>query len=381
MNEKRSGRLRSNDSKGPSPACLRFPFCLLLLAAFLGVQLLLPGCSSRDTGEQDKPIPVEVQLPSRKDVAVTLDFVGEVRGKREANLSFEVSGKVALTKAELSESVSKGAVLAELDDTQARANLAQAELAFAKAKMDAERTEKLHKEGIASDHQLETAHLTMEQARAALTSAEEYLQNCRLVAPFAGFVAARNIELGEVITPMAMPAPNFVLVDISSVKVKIGVPESEIGLVKPGQDVTLKVSAYRDKKFAGRVTAVSPLVSELTRTAETEVLVQNPGGSLKPGMTAELSVRLGTRKNTLVVPEKCVRREVGIAQLFVVKEGRAHHVSVKTGVVEGTWIEVLEGLADTDSVIVAGQFGLKENDKVSVVGVHSGGQGRDSSGT
>jgi multidrug efflux pump subunit AcrA (membrane-fusion protein) len=94
-------------------------------------------------------------------------------------------------------------------------------------------------------------------------------------------------------------------------------------------------------------------------------------------MTAELSVRLGVRPSALVVPERCVRREVGVAQLFVVTDGKARQVRVKTGIVDGTWVEVLEGLGDTDSVVVAGQFGLKESDKVTVVHVQSGTQNRD----
>lgn len=355
---------------------IRFFAALLALSACGGF-LLAAGCSSRDSAEKDRSIPVEVQLPSRRDMTVTLDFVGEIRGNREANLSFEVGGKVASINAELSAFVNKGNVLAELDDTEARANLVQAEVAFVKAQMDAERAEKLHKEGIVSDRELESARLGMEQTKASLTSAREYLKNCRLVAPFSGLVAARSIELGEVITPMAMPAPNFLLVDISSVKVKVGVPETEVGLVKAGQPVKVRVSAYPDREFDGWLKAVSPLVSEITRTAEAEVVMENPGGVLKPGMTAESSVRLGVRSGALVVPERCVRREVGVAQLFVVTNGKARQVRVKTGIVDGTWVEVLEGLGDTDSVVVAGQFGLKENDRVTVVDVQSEAENHD----
>jgi membrane fusion protein (multidrug efflux system) len=336
---------------------------LFLISAIFGLML---ACSAGEKGEEERPVLVEVQFPSRKDLTVKVGFVGEIRGRKEARLNFEVGGKVARIEADVGRSVQKGDVLAVLDDTNSRANLTQAEAAYSKAKLDAERNQKLHNDGIASDHQLESARLAMEQARAAFVSAEKMLSDCTLRAPFSGFVAERNIELGEVIVPMTMSAANFVLVDISSVKVKIGIPESEIGRISPGQEATLSVAAYPGREFAGKVSTVSPLIGEYTRTAEAEIVVANPDGVLKPGMTAELSVTVDTRTNALVVPESCVRREVGIATLFVVKGERAEELKVETGVVEGGVIEVLSGLGEQDSVVVKGQFQLKDNSPVKI---------------
>ncbi|UCF78021.1 MAG: efflux RND transporter periplasmic adaptor subunit [Candidatus Eiseniibacteriota bacterium] len=337
-----------------------------LLVLVGAVLLCVPGCSPREQSQEEQPVPVEVRLPERMDLSVNIEFVGEIRGRKEANLSFEIGGKVARVEVDVGRSVGKGDVLAVLDETKTKAHLLQAEVAFSKAKLDAERTERLHKDGIASDHQLETARLTMEQARASFVSAEETLRDCTLRAPFSGFVASRNIELGEVIVPMAAAAPNFVLLDISSVKVKVGVPESDMGKIEVGQSAALSVSAYPDIQFEGRVSTLSPLVGEYTRTAEAEIVVENPGGTLKPGMTAKVSVRVNTRENALVVPESSVRREVGIATLFVVKDGRARELKVETGIVSSGAVEVLSGLSEQDSVVVKGQFQLKHNSLVRV---------------
>ncbi|KPJ60703.1 MAG: hypothetical protein AMJ46_05465 [Latescibacteria bacterium DG_63] len=340
---------------------------MVLLILVMTVLTFMSGCSSREQSEEERPVLVEVQHPQRQTLTVNSDFIGEIRGSKEANLNFEIGGKVVRIEAEVGGSVNKGDVLAVVDDTKSRANLLQAEVAFSKAKLDAERAERLHKDGIASDHQLESARLAMEQARASLVSAEQALRDCTLRAPFSGFVADKNIELGEVIVPMAMTAPNFVVVDISSVRVKIGVPESEIGSIRQGQEATLSVSAYPGRQFEGQVSTVSPLVGQYTRTAEAEVMVKNQNGSLKPGMTAELSVKVDTRENALVIPEAAVRREVGIATLFVVSEGRAHERKIATGVVGSGLVEVLSGLSEQDSVVVKGQFQLKDNSRIRIV--------------
>ncbi|MFH0778806.1 MAG: efflux RND transporter periplasmic adaptor subunit [Candidatus Eisenbacteria bacterium] len=345
---------------------------LFWLVLFSAAVVLLGSCSRDGSKEERKAVPIEIGFPERKDLMVVLTFVGEIRGQREAGLTFEVGGKVVRIGVGLGDSVEKGDVLAALDDTKAQANLVQAEAGYSKAKLDAERIERLHKDAIASDNQLEGARLAVEQARAAFVSAQEMLKDCSLVSPFSGLVAQRNVEFGEVILAMGGGPPDFIVVDISSVKVKLGIPESEIGRVKVGQKASLSVAAYPEREFEGVVSSVSPLVGSPTKTIEAEVAVKNPDGALKPGMTVDLRLVTGERKGVLAVPERALRREVGIATLFVAKDGKAHEQKITTGVLDGGWVEVLSGLGERDSVVVRGQFQLKENDRVQIITAAAG---------
>jgi multidrug efflux pump subunit AcrA (membrane-fusion protein) len=179
-------------------------------------------------------------------------------------------------------------------------------------------------------------------------------------------VDKRMISEGEMST-RANPKGVYRLVIDKLLKFKAEVPEVYTSQVKIGQKVQIRSEAYLDKVFEGVVSRVSPTVDRLSRTFEIEVLVPNPTRELKSGGFAKASIltRLETQAKT--VPVEALVTAVGTTKIFIVENGKAHAVEVKTGVAERKWVEIIAGDLNTDSqVITSGQNQLAEGTKVKV---------------
>ncbi len=178
-------------------------------------------------------------------------------------------------------------------------------------------------------------------------------------------VAERMISEGEMVS-RTNPKGVFSLVIDKLLKFKAGVPESYTGQVKLGQKVQLHVEAYPDKIFEGIISRVGPTVDRLSRTFQIEVLVPNLSRELKPGGFAKGSIltRIDTQAKT--VPVEALVTAVGTTKIFVVQDGKAHVVEVKTGVAERQWVEILSELDLNSQVITSGQNQLTEGTRVKI---------------
>ncbi len=178
-------------------------------------------------------------------------------------------------------------------------------------------------------------------------------------------VADRMISEGEMASH-TNPKGVYRLVIDKLLKYKAAVPECYTGQVKIGQKVQLRVEAYQDKVFEGAVSRVSPTVDRLSRTFQVEVLVPNLVRELKPGGFAKASIltRLETQAKT--VPVEALVTAVGTTKIFVVEDGKAHAVEVKTGAADRNWVEITGQLDLNSQVITSGQNQLAEGTKVKV---------------
>jgi membrane fusion protein (multidrug efflux system) len=340
---------------------IRWSFMPMLLMITIAV-----GCGQKGQ-EQDvtEAISVQVVRPMGSEIEDVLHFIGELRADKEAKLDFNYSGRIAALDYEVGERVKRGAVMARLEQEEIRARLEQAKAAHEKAKADLDRVERLHAQEIVSDDRLESARVAAKSSRAAYVMAQEALKNSSVIAPFSGSVAEKNGEVGEYYNAMMGGPPVYRLVKVDTVKAIIGVPESEVPRVKVGQDARLIIETYPDRVFWGTVTRVGLDIDRYSRTLEVEISAANPEGLLKAGMLADIELVVERRQDALTIPQKAVIRDMGLEHVFVVKDGQAVKREVVSGAVQNGRIEIREGLTDHDQVIVEGQFGLKEGDRVS----------------
>lgn len=182
-----------------------------------------------------------------------------------------------------------------------------------------------------------TARAAAQAARVAVSQAEKGIRDVTVLAPISGYVADRPADVGEYVSTSSKVAT---IVRTNPLRVRIDIPEQAISTVRPGQSVSVSVSTYPDRAFAGRVARVSPNVSSTSRTLTVEAEVDNGENLLKPGQFATIRVLMPQTDPAILVPARAVRIDGTTARVFVIQDGVARERLIATGQQEGDLIEV-----------------------------------------
>ena len=351
---------------------------------FLWPQQSRTGLPVRDASSQAAP--VAVTPIERGPIELRRIFSGALEAPAQFDVAPKVSGRVERLAANLSDTVSRGQLVAELDNdeyvqavAQARAELAVAEANLAEARSaleiagrELERITRLRERGVASESNLDTAQANrlakeaqLEVARAGVTRAEAALETARIrlgytriTADWSGgddqrVVAERFVDEGETV---AANAPLLRIVELDPLNGVIFVAEKDYGRLQPGQEVSLAADAYPGEAFGGRIARIAPVFREATRQARVELTVDNPGHRLKPGMFIRATVVLEHVADAVIVPEAALATRNDRTGLFVVSADgrRVSWRQVRVGIREGSRVQVLgEGIAGR--VVTLGQ--------------------------
>jgi multidrug efflux pump subunit AcrA (membrane-fusion protein) len=195
-----------------------------------------------------------------------------------------------------------------------------------------------------------TARAAAESARVQVAQAEKGLRDVTVYSPISGYVSDRPADVGEYVSTSSKVAT---VVRTNPMRVRIDVPEQAISNVRAGQSVSVTVSDYPDRAFAGRVARVSPNVSAQSRTLTVEAEVENGESLLKPGQFATVRVLMPQTDPAILVPARAVRTDNGTSRVYVIKDGAAHERLVATGQVEGDLIEVKGNVAADELVAIS----------------------------
>jgi RND family efflux transporter MFP subunit len=328
--------------------------------------------------------PVKVFKVRRDRITEKITYTSTLEARTKINITPEVGGKIARIDVQEGDRVAQGQVLAELETEtirlqlrQAQAAVAVAAAAHADAQRNKERMDRLIKENAVSEQQREKVQLAfdsasaqLEQARAGLNLAQHALDVSIMKAPFAGVVASKNAEVGDVINPMmggfggGGAGGVLTLMDYSRIKVEVDVSSEDIGRIRKGQEAILRVGAFPGRDFRGVVRLVNLTANPLSKKFGVEASFDNPEGLLRPGTFGDIVFELESHENALVVPQKAVLEN---GYVYVVEGGKAVKKPVTLGLQNTTMIEVLDGLTEGASVVVEGNYGLEEGAVVQIL--------------
>jgi membrane fusion protein (multidrug efflux system) len=341
----------------------------------------------RGAGEEEqaaRTVPrVGVQIVGRGDLVREVDVTGQIMPLAEVTVIPKITGRLdrfRLPSGELVEEgvqVRAGEVIAVLEHAALAAAVKQAQAAVEVARVtavDAEREkrrwEALYAEKSATEQQrdkaitaFEMARAQVAQAEAALQHAEVMLEEATIEAPITGIVSRRFVDEGDMVGPNT---PLVKIADYGTVKVVAAVSERHISFLRPGETVVrAAVDTFPGVVFSGTVHRVGVALDPLTRTVEIEMRLPNPDARLQPGMFARTVMALERREGVAVVPEYALLRTAeGDAFVFVADDDRVRKRSLRLGLNQGLFHEVLEGLVPGETVVVRGQRNIREGDAV-----------------
>lgn len=355
----------------------------MAILVLLGIYLVL-----RATVFAPKPIPVRVISVERGRVerTVTNSKAGTVKARLRAQLSPESSGRVVEISHRKGEMVKQGELLIRLNDLSQRAQLAQAKSNFEaaqalhreacfrseRAASELERNRKLAADEVVSmdlveqlqsnfdalRQSCESTLAKVEQASAAIEVAQAELAKTAIFAPFDGVIAELTTELGEWISPapamMVVPA-TVDLINTSSIYLSAPMDEVDSTVIQKGQAVRAMIDPFPQKQFAGHVVRVAPFVLDIesqNRTVEIEVELEDRAfaAQLLPGTSADVEVILEVRDNVLRIPTSSVLQG---NKVLVAQNGALEERSVTTGVRNWAYCEIVDGLAEKESVVTS----------------------------
>jgi RND family efflux transporter MFP subunit len=205
-------------------------------------------------------------------------------------------------------------------------------------------------------------------AAAQMHEASKRLSDTRLVAPVAGFVGMKRIDVGN---SVGSGTPVISVLDLDPVKVRVGIPESEIGKVREGARAVVTIPALDGRPFEGKVEAVGVAADPSSRTYTVKIAVPNKDHLLRAGMVAEARIYSDVQTNTLTVPGNAIVHDArGLTQVFILDavRNRVYARRVEPGELVGNEIEIRTGIAATDRIVIAGQQNVREGSPATVVG-------------
>jgi len=235
--------------------------------------------------------------------------------------------------------------------------------------------ERLRKENAVSEQQnekirlaYEAARAELDRAKAALNLAEYNLDVSIMRAPFSGVVASKNAEVGDVINPMmgsfSTTSGVLTLVDYARVKVQIDVSYEDIVRIEKGQTAYLTVDTYPENKFEGKILVVNKAADPVTKKFHVEVAAENPERLLRPNTFGEIMIEVISHEEALGVPQNAI---LDSTHVFVLKDdSTVTRREVTLGLQNTNLVEVTTGLEPGEVVVVEGNYGLADGEKVEV---------------
>jgi membrane fusion protein (multidrug efflux system) len=371
-----------------------------LVVVVLGlVAFRLTSIGAKQDQRKNRVITVGTSSPTRQDLDIRLSYTADIQPYQLVNIFSRVDGHIAKLHVDKGDWVNANQLLVEVDHTdyvhavnQARANLAAAKANVARqeatlknVKLTLDRMQALIKDQFVSQQDLDNAQVNFESAAAqldsfqaqvkqmevALAQAETNLAYSYIRAPFAGYIAERNLDPGAYVNASSgststMSRGIVSLHQIEPVRILIEVVEKDVPLVKMDQKAEIRAEAYPDRVFEGAVTRIVQALNRATRTMTVEVDLPNKDKALKGGMFARVDLMVGTHLDAVQIPVDALTRLEDLQYVYIVKDGKAVQVPVEVGQRSEHRIEITKGLDGTEQVVVSGKDLISHGTPVQV---------------
>jgi membrane fusion protein (multidrug efflux system) len=335
----------------------------LLLVLFL---TLLAGCgageaSVADVAQAEALMPVEVMLPETRDIFETLETTATVESDAEAPVLARASGEVVEILVEEGDRVEQGQILARLDGERLHLQMLQARASLDRTSREYERFVSLRERGLVSASAVEGLGFDVD----ALTATYELMRlnygYTTVRATIAGVISSRDVKVG---THVEAGTPVFRITETSRLVAYLHIPQLELARIGSGARARVQVDAMPGHQFMATLARISPTIDTRNGTFRATVYIDNEDGLLAPGMFSRFSIAFEEHADALVVPTRALVQEDGAHVVYVVDNGAAVRRKVKVGIESAGVTEILEGLEAGDSVVVTGQYSLRDGSKV-----------------
>lgn len=392
---------------------------LIVIVALVGVGIAKHG--KKKVPQVNKEVPnVKVQKIATQNISSEVQYASKLEGVQSVTVSPKSSGKVATVNVNVGDKVTAGQVLFTLDTSELSATLQsqqaalnvsranvndsilkyqqsveKAQITYNDANSNYEKQQKLYDAGAISKQELDKAKLTLDtasvdlknaqdnlnllqqnsastqavasvaQSQANLNSTQVQISNATITSPIAGVVSAKNVDVGSIASGTS---GTVTIIDTSSLKAQITVPDKVIGKLQVGQTVPVVVSAVGDETINGVIDTISPDVDSKNNSYIVKVKIDNSNGNLKAGMFAKVSIQDQQKDNATIVPNEALKVENGVKYIYTVESSKIKRVVVQTGIANDKVTEITTDTVKAGTEIVTeGQSLLTDGEKVNIV--------------
>lgn len=306
---------------------------------------------------------VNASTVSSIKMQTVLDFIGTAVSNESVNITSTVTQKVAQINFSDCDLVKKGDVLLQLNMDKQKAILKQAEINVLEQERELARLEALKKKNVVAVKEYDAQNTRLQDAQAKLQETQEEINEGTIVAPFDGKLGLRNVSVGALLTPSTIITT---IDDIKKMKVDFSVPEKYLSLIDKDCEITATSVALPNQEFHGKVLAVSPRISTISRSISVRGIIDNDDYLLKPGMMLNVTIKMQDR-DAILVPEAAVFSIGEKHFVFVVGVGnKAVQTEVEIGQRQKNAVEITSGLKSGDMIVTEGAVKISDGDIVNI---------------
>jgi membrane fusion protein, multidrug efflux system len=321
-----------------------------------------------------KPPPISVAIAEAKSETIPnlLTGIGDLAAVHQVDVTTDVAGRITKIMFEAGAPVKAGEPLVQLFDEPEQADLLSFKAQATAAQLALERSKSLAARQFGPQATVDQNQALFDQANAGIAKTEAIISQKLVKAPFSGDLGVRKVELGQFLSAGSQIVS---LTDLSQVFLNFTATEKDRAILAVGQTVKVKVDAYPNRIFEGKITAIEPQISSDTRNVKIQATIDNSDHSLKPGMFATTTVVLPSDPPVTTVPETAVDYSLYGDSVFVIKEAKddkgdakltAERTFVRTGKRVNGRTVILSGVKPGDRLVAVGQLKLQSGAAVVI---------------
>lgn len=328
----------------------------------LGIHTFTPGenkeltaAEKKSPADKNKALNVNAQIIKPHLLTDQLFVSGRLIPDEEVDLSFETSGKITSIDFTEGSFVSKGQLLAKVNDSQLQAQLKRLEAQMPLAEDRVFRQNALLQRDAVSKEAYEQVKTELATLNADIENVKANIAMTELRAPFDGIIGLRQVSLGAYASPTTVIAK---LTKITPLKVEFAVPERYAREIKKGTNLTFKIEG-RLEAFNSQVYATESRINEETHTLTVRALYPNQSGELLPGRYADIELKQKEIQDAIAIPSEAIVPEMGKNKVFLYRSGVAEPVDVEIGIRTEAEVQVVKGLSAGDTILTSGTLQLR----------------------
>lgn len=324
----------------------------------------VPSATASSTRGANRAVDVVVEKVRVGTVTDQFQALGTAQANEAVTITTKVAGLVRKVNFEEGQMVERGHVLVELDDREARATLAVNMAQLRNARLLYERAQQLLKSNNIPVAKADELLSQLQATESQVEAAKARLSDLQIVAPFDGRLGLRRISPGSLVMQNTVITT---LDDTSVIKLDFSVPETLLSKITVNSTIQAHNDVLPDRQYEGIVQTINSRVDPVTRAVEVRALVQNPDGSIKPGMLMTVDLTLSQRDGALLISEAALVPEGAEQYVYKVEDQRAVRTLVRIGARKRGVVEIVGGLAEGDEVVVGGVQKVRNGTRVRII--------------